>query len=347
MLTKINGSVLLRIGAIVSTLGVFSMASAQSLGLANQFNAFVFGNASANGGETEGAVAVGGNFSTTNAHNTLIVPGGATVNGNSNVGLYVKGNLSVQGGQLNNGGKALIGGAFSNSSGPYNLNGGGNLKAGGSISGGINGSATANAMPNPVNAVDFSQQQTYSNQQSAFIAGLGGATNMDALIGDPNNLSINVGSLPTLLGHPGVKLLRTNATSQAAFQNLLVTFNNFGSNTLLIDVVGSGTLNWKWKMNSPAYNRMLWNFNGLTQLNVSNDTFGGSILAPHTRVVQERVIRGNLIASSWELRNGVEMWFGGSNKFDGYAPVPEPATMATLAVGALGLIAKRRKRGTR
>lgn len=328
----------MRWAAATCALSAFTLASASGLGPAGEFNAFIFGNASAANGETEGAVAVGGNFVTTGAHVTLAHNYPATLGSQSGIGLYVGGNRVAQGGSLNNGGNGFVGGNFVTSN-PYNLNGTGTLRAGGSVVGTVQIGPALGGQLNVVDPTVFTQQKAYSLTQSAYIRSLT-ATNMDSLIGDPNNLNIDVSSLPSLPGFPTVKLLRTQATSQSAFQNLQVAFNNMGSNTVIVDVVGAN-VNWKWKMNSSNFNRLLWNFQDATDLLIANDQFRGSILAPSAKVIQERNIEGNLIANEWELRNGVEMHFGNQFQFDGVAPVPEPATMA---LGGLALAAAIRRR---
>lgn len=340
----------LRILTLAGLAVLGSVASATDLGLLRGFNVVTLGdqngnngNGSASGGETEGAVAIRGNFSTTNAHNTNIHNNGTTFGGFTNVGMYVGGNVQVNGGQMNNGAKGLVRGNFSNSGGPYNLNGGGQLRTGGTISGTVQAGTTfQNQNQNPVNVADFTTQRAHSIMQTNHLA-LVTATNLDALIVDQNNLNINVANLPSLAGFSNVKVLRTNASSQAAYQNLQVNFNNQGSNTVIIDVVGAGSLNWRWKMNSSAFNKVLWNFSGLSSLTVAGDQFRGSILAPNAHVIQERNIEGNLIARSWELRNSVEMHFGSQFQFNGTAPVPEPGTMAALGLGVAALLRRRRK----
>ena len=171
------------------------------LGTAQSFNVFVFGNGSASGGDTEGAVAVGGSFTTFNAHATLNHNYPATVGATSGIGLYVGGSMSVNGGQLNQGGLGLIGGSFT-ASNIYNLNAGAKLRVGGSVSGTVqpNANVTANVAPNPVDLSVFSAQQAWSNTQTAFLHGLS-AYDLDAAIVDQNNHSINVGAIPDAPGY--------------------------------------------------------------------------------------------------------------------------------------------------
>lgn len=78
----------LSIAAAIACLGAYSLpASADGLGAASSFNVWVLGNAITSGGESEGAVAVGGNWDVQNSWNSVIhnVPG--VVPGDNHIGL--------------------------------------------------------------------------------------------------------------------------------------------------------------------------------------------------------------------------------------------------------------------
>ena len=90
---------------------------------------------------------------------------------------------------------------------------------------------------------------------------------------------------------------------------------------------------------------LLWNFNGVSSLNVGAE-FGGTILAIDAQVSNSASIDGTLVADG--LTQSGELH---SYDFLGTLPdgsgnptnVPEPPTLAVLTVGLLGFIAVRRK----
>lgn len=74
---------------------VFASAQADDLGVANDFNAFIFEGANTTGGHSEGAVAVGGGWNMAYEVNRSNL-GASTITGTSNVSMYV-GGISTQG----------------------------------------------------------------------------------------------------------------------------------------------------------------------------------------------------------------------------------------------------------
>ena len=174
-------------------------AHATDLGLANSYNGFIFGNAAwSGGGESEGPMAVGGNFTHNGAHNTDVHGiNGPTIGAKTNATLLVGGNMTVQGGQLN-WGNGYVGGAFSTTQ-PYNLNNGSTLTVGGAISGTVQGGTSSqNNGGGPRPGDDLHGQKAYSLTQSNYIAGL--TTNVTTIIAanitDQNQFNLNVAAPP-------------------------------------------------------------------------------------------------------------------------------------------------------
>lgn len=168
----------------LTCVAVVGSAHAADLGLANQFNAFVFGNANTNGGHADGAVAVGGNW-TGSGYDVLQHNATANVLGDPKIGMYVGGNVSYSnGGSINNAGNARVKGNFF-SQNPYNVNGG-HLYVGGTRTGNVNGNWTDHT--DTVDLGVFNTQLAYSLAQSAAIAALGGEL-IDT--SNPNNWHIN------------------------------------------------------------------------------------------------------------------------------------------------------------
>ncbi|QYK54666.1 MAG: choice-of-anchor A family protein [Fimbriimonadaceae bacterium] len=305
-----------KFAASLCAFALVASAHAVNLGVANDFNAFIFGNAIAQSGDSDGAVAVGGNWTTVNsyvfnAHSTTPNP---TIGSAINLGLYLGGNLN--GGanngatQINSGRNAYVAGTVSN---PAPL---------------MNGDGTMFAGSAAVQASTFTNQFAYSSLQSSTLSGLAaGSVN----ISNPNNYSIQI----TNTG--GLNVYNINGSLLSGGKTLDVVGGN-GLETIIFNVTGT-SVNWGTEYHGNK-NRTLWNFYQATTLNVTDRQLQGSVLAVGAAVNQGQNIEGTLIASSLNITNGAELH---SFTFEGNAPVPEPATMIGLGIGALAL-ARRKKR---
>jgi choice-of-anchor A domain-containing protein len=294
------------------------------LGVAGGFNAFIFGNVTTpNGGESEGPLAIGGNW-TTGSYNVNIGNHATSIGSTSNIGAYVLGNVTGSGStQINNGANAYVGGTVSGN--PLIFNGGGSLKNGSSF----------------VSSSAFNQA-AYS-KQSNYLASLS-----DQVINtsDPNNLHID---LNTATKYGNFKVFSISASQLAA--NRTLDISNFSAaDTLLIDITGGDVNDFGLQITGGNFDRILFNDNTAANFTVDNRLLEGSLLAPLAAVTQKNVIEGNLIAASLTVPNGNELHFGPGKKFDGTllsetAAVPEPGTVALLVGMGLswaGFLARRK-----
>ncbi len=301
-----------------------SHASAQSgLGVAQSFNAFIFGDANTtSGGEIEGPIAVGGNY-TVGSFNVNFKAGqtgysAATVGNTSNIGAYVRGNIrSVGSTQITD--DAYVG---STSGNPLIFQGGGSQKS-------------------PVTNI-FSP--TAFVNQSNYLAGL-----IDQTINtsDQNNLNIDLSSA-TKYGH--FKVFSIPASQLSANRTLGIA--NFGAqDTLLLNITGGNVGGFGLQVQGGNFDRILWNDNTANSFMIDNRLFEGSLLAPLAAVTQRNVIEGNLIAASLTDSGGNELHFGFGKQFDGTllsasVTTPEPGVVGLVIAGltSAAILLRRRKK---
>lgn len=312
----------------ILALGALSTAAyaADPLGpAANKFNAFTFGDFEYNNNDTDGPLAAGGQFKVNGAFQVNSLNLGATVGSMSNVGLLVGGNLvgPQNAGDLKIKGNAYVKGSISGGAAQYQ-----------------NGSLFTGAA---VDTSIFAQQLAFSTNQSAAIRAMASSY---TIAGNGNNFNVNLANVATtVVGGQNVKRLSVAASTIQNNANATLDFSGQDANTtVLIDVIGTGPLTWNWSANFSNRNKMLWNFRDVSTLTIGQRDFSGSILAPATNVIVENGnVNGNVIASTLNVRNGKELHMGSNLTFNGAAPVPEPATLAALALG-VGAVLRRRRR---
>jgi choice-of-anchor A domain-containing protein len=304
---------------IVSLASVFVAATgfalASNLGVANEFNGFIFGSATLNQSDSFGALAVGSTL-TLNDYQVNARNLGVNLPGKPNAGI-VAGQKIVA-----NGGAARLerGNAYSPQiQGNLLFNGGG-------------------AVVGPVAANFFSDQKAYSTTQSSLIRALPATNILGSGPAWPNVLTIDLNNVAAVEGR---QVLRLDGNVLNNNKNVVLNLSNMNSaRTVIIDVTGTD-IDWSWVTNAQFEDKLLWNFRDAGQIKVGR-LFDGSILAPKAHLIQNELIEGNIIVESW-VANSRELHFANDiKKFSGSAPVPEPMTMAILALGAAAL-AKRRK----
>ena len=309
-----------RLSLISGFLVVASFASAQGIPGSAGFNILVLGNASTQGGHTEGSAAVLGNWSM-NQHE-LPQTGGSfapTVGSATNIGIYVGGNVSTNGNaKIQNGRNAYIAGALT---GGLIFNGGGSL-----------GALTPTAA-----TTFFNQARNTMEAYSDAIAALPG---VNISVSDPNNININLATIPGNL-----KVINIQASNISQLGTINFSGGN-GNETVLVNVRGAN-ITWNRSVNysgGAGMSRLLWNFPDATTLRVDQrDLSGGGILAPRATLNQFRNVQGSTVVKDWNLFNSVEVHTGNEFVFDGdLSTVPEPASMTALALGAAALLRRKK-----
>lgn len=300
----------------VSLLAVPGSAFCADLGIANSFNAFIFGNATTYGGHSQGSIAVGGNWNMGYEAQQNSSPR-ANLTSAPNAGIYVGGNVTVSGTARVIQGNAYVKGSVSN--GSIDVQNGFKFNPPGSF----------------VDLSVFTNQYAYSTGQASAMDAMNGVT-----VGSfQNNLNINLAN-NNLNGNVKVYDLSSSLLDNYA----TVDFSGFNSDTTIImNVHGGGDLRWRWTVNGNVQSKIVWNFLDAASLTLDRQLHG-SILAPNTHVIQQSgSIDGTLIAGQWTNYNSQELH---SFLFTGNAPsstpVPEPATLAIMGMGAAAYLRRRK-----
>jgi choice-of-anchor A domain-containing protein len=307
-----------------------------SLSAASGYNVFVFSAYSTPGGtDIEGSVAVGGNFTATGSLGINETPGGAAP---GTPGLVVGGNLSLAGGQLDNGnaGDATVGGSVSSSSYftfQHNLNYG-TLNNSNIV---VDGAKTQ--ITPPQSAIAFVSAATSLTQLSSVLTSM--AANGTVTVNGPNYT----------LTASGCSLCVFNLTN-GNFSGGAISINAPTGATVVINVAGTsdslsnGSISYT---GGATASDTIFNFGSATSLSTSSITVYGSILAPlATFTGTNGSIDGELIANSVtgetaEFESG-DIFNGNLGSIATSSPVsasPEPSTWALMATALLAIAALR------
>jgi choice-of-anchor A domain-containing protein len=305
--------------------------TALTLGSASGYNVFILGAYATPGGtDIQGSVAVEGTFTATGSLSINEAPGSASP---STAGLIVGGNLSLAGGQLDNGnaGNAYVGGNVSSSS-YFNFQK--NLSYVGTLY--------------PSNIVEGSKSQINS---SAMPIDFGtAATSLQAL---SNTLANMAGTGTMTMSGPNVTLTATNCTlcvfdiAGGSFSGGALNISAPTGATVVINVSGpsdtmsSASINYT---GGATANDTLFNFNTATSFSISGMTLYGSVLAPMaTFTGTNGSVDGELVAAAV---TGETAEFESGDIFNGNLgniATPEPSTWLLMATALAGLflISKR------
>ncbi|MPS48751.1 choice-of-anchor A family protein [Methylobacillus sp.] len=302
--------------AVLAAISAPAAAGTIDLGVAGDYNAFIFGDYTANGNSVAGALAIGGNASLNG--NSV-----SNINGND-YAVVVGGNLgdTPWGGSAN--GNLWVGGT-NNKGGNY------------TISGTLDNPSTA---PAPV---DFAAAESYLTALSSGLSNVSATGSYSPLDEWNQNSKVFTGS------GSGVEFFNLDASEFASFNNL--TFNGFSAGTTLVfNVAGSdAVLGWQWQSLSNDYN-VLFNFYEATSVKLENATINANILAVNATITGSGNLYGTVIANQWD--NAMTLGNGGFDTvetalFAGVtAAVPEPHDYALLltGLGVIGLATARRRK---
>ncbi|RYD25412.1 MAG: choice-of-anchor A family protein [Verrucomicrobiaceae bacterium] len=251
------------LAAISTACAVFtaftSTARAQSLGAANDYNAFIFGNFTSSGSDTEGRLAVGGNADLTgySVGSSLGTTGGNT--------LVVGNNLTFSNGQVNKG-NAVYGNTATTSS--FGIPDGSLIQG---------------------NPIDFAAAQSQLTGLSGSLAGMGAnGTFTDSygtlqFVGTDPSLNTFTVTAPSVNSANGIQI--------TAPANSTVVIN-IGGTSIDFDYFGISIMN-------TDKQHVLYNFYEATTLSIAGITVQGSVLAPLANVsFTNGNVEGTLIANN-------------------------------------------------
>jgi len=329
-------------GLISSGAQAASLSASQVL---QQFNLVVTGNATSSSG-VGGRSFIGGNldggtFETNVAATPASLYAGLTVLGSGNnivnpppinvdgLGITVLGNLSNS--NINNG-PAVVGGNAIND----NFNGTGGSFVAGARSGGNANSGSLSAA-----AANAAIANATSTNFGAVIGGLSAQLSHLA-----QNSAITVsGNTATFNATPvnGVAVFDLTGMGSSILGLSQYNFNLDGATTVILNSDAStASINANFLAGSALAlaPKTIWNFYQATQLNIGSQ-FGGTVLAPLASLTNTQNIEGDVLVASLDERAAINL-----HPFTGnIAPVPEPATWASMLAGmALLLLVARRRR---
>jgi choice-of-anchor A domain-containing protein len=339
--------------------------------LLNAYNVIVLGNAT-NNSHVDGKGYIGGNLTSDqnktgeyNSHNVSAGAGlpsltvGKNLSGSFNIngpGVAIGGNLATGGYNANGGGNAYIGGNWTGSAN-FNLNGTGNVYLGGTKtgSGNVNGGLLNENQNSPSFLANIPTTATTTQIQNTLTSY---SASLDALTA---NSIVNVASgTATFTAAPNATGLAVFDIANAlAFFNSVnqIAFNLNGAKELIINITGAGSNPINIAANflaGSAQARALdtvWNFIDATNITIKNQ-FGGSILALLADVTLDQNEEGTLVSKG--LIQNAEIHYVGANnnlpnppqEVPGQTPIPGALPLFATGLGALALIARRRKQKT-
>jgi choice-of-anchor A domain-containing protein len=294
---------------------------ATPLGMATDFNVFLFGNMTQSNVDVTGRVAVGNNATLTNfgVGSALSNPVSGT-----RYDLIVGNTLQYNNGQVFHGSILYNNGSVSSVGTP-------------------NGTTLQSNAVSAVSGINFAQtasdMQSLSQQLFNLSGQIAGVPVNNQLTLTGANADLNVFQVAAGVFNGNIHTFNINApSSSTVIINVLGASNTFQNGGMMINGAQSAT----------AGQRILFNFVNTTSLTLSSYGFRGSILAPQAAVsFNNGSLDGQLIAQSLS-GNGEShnyLFQGNLSSFNPTASVPEPSTLLSgIALVGLALVLRRQRR---
>ncbi len=216
----------------------------------------------------------------------------------------------------------------------------GDLRRGGTRSGNINfnGPGGNEIVASPVSiAATVASVRSQLVSASALLSARAATNTVSFPSGQPAGVTFNC--VPASDGAAIFTFAASSLFGNSNVQSIDINLN--GATSVVMNVTGS-TIGWSMGnfvnnfVNQNVYSRVIWNFEGATNINwLNGGSLRGSLLAPNARLEFASVIEGSVAVRELDQRSEVH--------FPGYTGlIPSPGAAALMAMA--GVVAGRRRR---